>query len=501
MVLSFVVKCILTLVFSSVLYYLYLIISNYKVFRFSFSQNGRWVPLFPFLGNAYVALLTGLRVNILSTVLWGEKYIGLPLGYWNGRQYNYVIKSAEDAKTVLNHPKCMDKAEMYSNIHYLFSNSILLIPGEQWKGRRRYLRSAFNTNMINTFIPTLYQQSCSLIHLIKKKKPEDDNYKFFNNHAFMSFFLTSIGWLADDIKDSEVSKFGHLVDKFQDEFVKLLLTPSIPMWLWIRSPLSIKLNVYKKQIMQVLNNILKKKIGQMAKHSEYVTNTTDLPLLELLLNDGYDSVDNETKLYQEFALFATAATDTTGHTLTFTFTLLGMFQDIQQKVYEEVMNVVEGREIDSQMLSKLVYTEAVINEALRIFPVVPLYGRYCLKDIELENTTVPEGASVIISVLHIHRNPEYWDNPLEFDPSRFLPENCGKIKPGSFLPFSIGPRNCIGQRMAITLIKMTVAIVVSHFRITSKYKSIKEFKLISCISMKTRHDLDLHFIPRSQNGH
>nr|WIT94135.1 cytochrome P450 monooxygenase CYP410D4 [Euwallacea interjectus] len=501
MVLSFLIKCILTLLFSSVLYYLWLIVTNYRVAWFSMSQKGLWLPLFPFVGNAYLAVFTGLRVNMLSSLLWGERVAGMPLNFWYGKHYHYVINSAEKARIVLNHPKCQDKAALYNNLRYIFKNSILLSPEEQWKGRRRYLRSAYNTNMINTFIPTFYQQSCALIDLIKKKKPEDDHYKFFNTHAFMNFFLTSIGWLAEDVKDSDVKEFGHLVDKTQDEFVKLFVTPSIPISIWIRSPLGTKLYIFRKQMMQVLNNIIKKKIAQMAKHSEYVANTTELPLVELLLNDGYDSLEKQTEIFHEFTLFAAAATDTTGHSLTFVFTLLGMFPDIQQKLYEEVMSVVEDKEIDNQMLSKLVYTEAVLNEALRIFPVIPLLGRYCHKDIELGDKTVPAGANIVLSIFHIHRNPEYWDNPLEFDPSRFLPENCGKIKPGSFLPFSIGPRNCIGQRMATTLIKMTIATVVRHFKISSKHKSIKEFKLSSCISMKTRYHLDLHFTPRSQNGH
>ncbi|XP_066257187.1 probable cytochrome P450 4d14 [Euwallacea similis] len=495
----FVVKCVLTLLFSVVMYYVWLIVTKPRVVWFTMSQKGWWIPLLPFLGNAYTAIFTGLKINMLSTLLWAERYVGMPINFWYGSKYHYMSKSADDARIVLNHSKCLNKAELYGDIQYVFKNSILLIPGEIWKGRRRYLRSAFNTNMINTFMPTFNQQSCALIDLINKKKPEDDHYKFFNTHAFMSFFLTSIGWMAEDIKDSDISEFAYYVDKSQDEFVKLLANPAVPGWLWMRSPLGAKLTFNIKHMKRILKNILKKKMAQMAKHKEYVENTTELPLVELLLNEGYECKDRESDVFQEFTLFSAAATDTTGHTLTFIFTLLGMFPDIQQNVYEEVMTVVGDREIDDVLLSKLMYTEAVINEAMRIFPSIPLVGRYCSEDIELTDKILPKGANVFISIFHIQRNPEYWDNPLEFDPSRFLLENSGKIKPGSFLPFSTGPRNCIGQRMATVLVKITVSTVLRHFKISSKHKDIKEFKLTSCISMKTRNHLDLHFTLRNEN--
>lgn len=149
-------------------------------------------------------------VNLLSTTLLAERFFGLPFSFWYGQSYNYVSNSAEDAKIVLNHSKCLNKAEMYADIQYLFRNSILLIPGEcssiqfgwmaidlisvdkQWKGRRRYLRSAYSTGMINQFIPTLYQQSCLLLERIKTKRAEDDHFRFFNVHAFLSFFCECI---------------------------------------------------------------------------------------------------------------------------------------------------------------------------------------------------------------------------------------------------------------------------------------------------------------------
>ncbi|XP_066154473.1 probable cytochrome P450 313a2 [Euwallacea fornicatus] len=496
MVLSLVGKYLLYVLLGIILYNTWILCTKYRIVRFSWSQNGWWLPLLPFIGNCYLTILKG---NVINAGLWCDRYLGLPINIWYGNKYHYISNNLDDARILLNHPKCLDKAQFYDHIKRILSNSILLISGEKWKGRRRYLRSAFNTNMINTYIPTFYRQCCNLVELIKEKKPEDDHYKFFNTHTFLCFFLTSLGDGAEDDLDSKIIKFAHRMDTAQDGLIKLLMNPLIPTWIWSQTSLGTKLNLHKRKANNLLTNILTKKKAKMAKNSEYVENTSELPLLELLLNDEYGYKAGEFDMLEEFFLFATAATDTTGHTFTFIFTLLGMFPDIQQKAYEEVMSVAGDEEIDNVMLSKLEYTEAVINETMRIFPAIPVVGRYCSEDIQLQNQILPEGANMGISIFHIQRNPEYWDDPLKFDPSRFLPENSEKIKPGSFLPFSSGPRNCIGMRMAIVLLKITVATVLRRFKITSNHKDIKEFKLTSCISMRTTNHLDLHFTPRNEN--
>lgn len=113
----------------------------------------------------------------------------------------------------------------------------------------------------------------------------------------------------------------------------------------------------------------------------------------------------------------------------------------------------------------------------------------------------------------MHRDEKYWENPLKFDPNRFLPENASKITPYSYLPFSSGPRDCLGTKMclqefglqkliflgkahAMVMLKISVGSIVRSFQVTSKHKSIEEFQLMSSMSLKTKHPLDCHFTPR-----
>ncbi|CAG9769302.1 unnamed protein product [Ceutorhynchus assimilis] len=492
--LIFWLKILYSLVLCVVVYNVWLILTYNRIVRFSWKENGRWMLLLPFVGNTYVALFTGRRLNMLTTLLWAERFIGLPVNFWFGHKYHYMCNSAEEARIVLNHPKCYNKAQLYKDVKYIFRNSLLLIEADKWKPRRRFLRNAFKSNMLKSFFPTFYQQSFNLVERLKSVGPEEDYFKFFNKYAFMNFFLTSVGWRGEYI-DPNIEIFGELIDRTQDEFVKLLANPLIPAYIWINIPPGAKLKSLRTQMKTLLTLILQDKKQEKVETSEYVDNPKEGTLLDLLLSDGYEK-ETESDVFEELVLFAGAATDTTGHTFAFCFTLLGMYPDIQHKVYEEVMSVVGDHSIEETNIKDLHYTEAVISETLRLLPTIPLYGRYCEEDIDIGTKVVPKGASIFISAYHIHRNPDYWKNPLRFDPNRFLPENISKIIPGSYLPFSAGPRNCIGQGMALTLLKITVANIVRHFEITSKHKSIKEFKLESCISMKTYNNLDCHFTLR-----
>nr|CAI5869322.1 unnamed protein product [Callosobruchus analis] len=94
------------------------------------------------------------------------------------------------------------------------------------------------------------------------------------------------------------------------------------------------------------------------------------------------------------------------------------------------------------------FTDRVIKETMRVFPAGPLITRYISGDIDLGNDVIlPKGASVAIPILYIHRCAKFWNNPLKFDPDRFLVENVGNRHPLTYLGFSQGVRSCIGKHI------------------------------------------------------
>jgi len=92
----------------------------------------------------------------------------------------------------------------------------------------------------------------------------------------------------------------------------------------------------------------------------------------------------------------------------------------------------------------------VFEEAMRLYPSVPLLGRQALRDETIRNRPIPAGSLLIVIPWLLHRHRQLWDKPDHFVPERFLPENAGQRQRFSYIPFSVGPRVCTGQAFGLT---------------------------------------------------
>lgn len=109
------------------------------------------------------------------------------------------------------------------------------------------------------------------------------------------------------------------------------------------------------------------------------------------------------------------------------------------------------------------YLEMVIKETLRLYPSVPLYGRTVVEDFSIDKYSFKKGTEIAFGVFSLHRNPEIYPNPDVFDPERFTLEETVKRHPFSYLPFSAGYRNCVGQKFAMMEMKATIGMLVRKF--------------------------------------
>lgn len=143
--------------------------------------------------------------------------------------------------------------------------------------------------------------------------------------------------------------------------------------------------------------------------------------------------------------------ETTATAATNVCALLAIYPDIQQKLLEEIQSVVPDQEIDvtQEDILNMPYLDAFIKESLRFFPVVPVLTRILNEDMCLGEVTIPKGTEYIMDIWNMHRIQSNWRfDATKFNPENFFPENAVTRHPYSYVPFSAGPRSCIGTNLS-----------------------------------------------------
>lgn len=198
--------------------------------------------------------------------------------------------------------------------------------------------------------------------------------------------------------------------------------------------------------------------------------------LDLLLDHHLNGGDlTEEGIREEVDTFMFEGHDTTSMALSWILFLLGHHPECQEKVWTEIDQMFDemgsSPSISLDKIKDLKYLDCIVKEGLRLCPSVPFVGRRIHEDMTFKASgkeyTVPSGTIVYVFIYMLHRDPDVFPNPETFDPDRFLPENSLRRNPFAYVPFSAGPRNCIGQRFALSELKIVLAFMLRNFRIES----------------------------------
>ncbi len=186
--------------------------------------------------------------------------------------------------------------------------------------------------------------------------------------------------------------------------------------------------------------------------------------LVLAARDDRGSAFDDEALADELATLLLAGHETTASALTWTWYLLSRHPAAAARLRDELRSVLGDRDPEPGDLPALRFTNAVISEALRLYPPASAFGRRAMEACELGGYVVPRGASVVISPYAIHRNPRYFA-----EPERFVPERWFDAPPPEFayVPFGGGARRCIGDAFARTEALLALATFARRFRFTA----------------------------------
>lgn len=237
---------------------------------------------------------------------------------------------------------------------------------------------------------------------------------------------------------------------------------SLPSWIptadnRLRNQAATKFN-------QVMEQIIAER-RQTAVNGQ-ITDTGDLLSMLMLSVDEDGEFMDDAQLRNEVATLFAAGHETTSNALSWTWYLLAQHPEVEDKLHEELANVLAGRQPTLADLPNLPYSLQIIKESMRLYPPAwILNGRIALEDVEMGGHTIPKGSTIFVSPYVMHHLPQYFDKPEAFKPERFTPEFEKSLPKYAYMPFGGGARVCIGNAFAMMEAQLILATIAQQFRL------------------------------------
>jgi len=373
-----------------------------------------------------------------------------------------------------------------SNIIYDYfrdwiGDGLVLLDGEKWKKHRKLVTPAFHFNVLKQYTKTFVD--CADVMLDKFEDMTSEPIDVSEHLSLMtldSILICAYSRKTDcqfkSIKDNE---YLQAVDSVLDCIKQRMDSPIYKFdVLYNLSSVGKRYHEGIKDLHTYTAKIIEER--KKKRSNEHFNENEFVDFLDMLLKTQEESNGlTDEEIRDEVETFLFAGHDTTATSLAWLFYNLARHPEIQNKCREEINEVLmesDGK-IRTDHLNKLKYLTMCIKESLRLHSTVYNIGRKLDRDLEFTcpfnktKNTFPSGSEICASIYVQHRNPAIWQDPEVYNPERFSAENISKIPPHAFIPFSSGPRNCVGQNFAMNEIKVVMGQTLKRFKLSIDKKS------------------------------
>ena len=259
------------------------------------------------------------------------------------------------------------------------------------------------------------------------------------------------------------------------------------------------INQRKSELLADKKNSNEKQEIKSSEENNYIKSKKRLAFLDLLLEHHLkDNTLSLEDIREEVDLFMFAGSGSTATHLYWTLYLLGLYPSVQKRVTDELESIF-GEQIDRDItfadLQKMHYLECVIKESLRLFPPIPMINRQLVIDLKIGDYLIPKGEHIWIDIKNLHLDPQIFPEPNLFKPERFENSNTSNINSYSFIPFSAGPRDCIGKRFAMNSVKIVLSKILFNFEIRS-LDPIDKVMAVWEVVYRPKDPLRVQYIPK-----
>ncbi|XP_059612486.1 probable cytochrome P450 9f2 [Phlebotomus argentipes] len=418
------------------------------------------------------------------------------------------------------------------DVEPLFSQSLFSLEGQKWREMRATLSPAFTGSKMRLMCDFMVEICEQMVDYLKteakEKGPQTHEVKeFFSRIATDIIGTCAFGIKVDSLKEKDNKFFTSAKEMFNTTSItlvfKLVAARVCPlvMKLFGISIFDEKYRGFLKDL--VLNNMKTRQEKNIIRPDmihllieaqkgtlENTTSEKDSAGFATAEESQTKSVAKKTswtddEIVSQCFIFFLAGFDTISTVLTFAAYEIAKNTEVQEKLYQEAKTFrdeLKGRPLKYETVQKMKYLDMIISETLRVWPAVSLIDRMCTKDFTMEyepgkKYTFRKGELYWIPIGDFHFNPEYFPDPNKFDPERFSDENKHLINPNTYLPFGIGPRNCIGSRFALMEVKSLIFYLIINFHFDLSDKTEDPLILAgSAVGLKARNGVWIKFRPR-----
>lgn len=410
-------------------------------------------PSFPFGVMNYMFTSTRDLATLNKTLYEqlkkeGNRFGGIFVFY----QPTLVLTDLEVIKNVLTKDfhHFTDHGTPVSLKHDPLNRNLFNLEGKAWKDMRVKMTPAFTSGRMKMMFKILVGCTDNLKNKIEELA--DGNTPIDIKDEFCCFTIDTIGSCVYGIDcqsfGKERSEIHHYGRKFFDLPARKLFQAII---MFTFPPLgdALGLSVTDKTVTEFFMRLVKETVEYREKNNVVRKDFLQL-FLDLRQQEGWENFSLEDITSQSFLFFG-AGFETSSTVMAFTLYEIARNKDVQDKLRKEIEEVLEAHDgnITYEAVKEMKYLDQVVKESLRMYPPIPMLQRKCTQDYTLPDTdiTIKKGLSIMIPIMGLHYDPEFFPDPHKFNPDRFQED--AKQKPFTYLPFGEGPRNCIGKPKSI----------------------------------------------------
>ncbi len=348
------------------------------------------------------------------------------------------------------------KPQLLKRLHDLLGQGLLTSEGETWFKQRRLAQPVFHQKRIATYGEVMVDYTEQMLTSWKDGETREIQGEMMR----LTFNIVMKILFSSDVTEEQAQSVTHAMSVAAD-WLMVARKALIP---YLSDRFPSPLNLRYKSAMQNMDKHIYEIIQQRRKSGE---NPGDLLSMMMQAQDEDDgSKMNDKQLRDEIATLIFAGHETSANTLTWTWMLLSQNPEVLAKLKQELKEVLGDRSPTIADLPSLRYTNLVIKESMRLYPVVWNMFSETSADCEIGGYHVPAGCTIIGSQWVMQRDPRFWEQPETFNPDRWAGDLEKQLPRGVYAPFGDGPRICIGRSFALMEVVLLLAAIAQKFELT-----------------------------------